>query len=443
MVKVCTGVLAIVLWGALPCVVSAQQCAWTLQSLPVVAGGVGNPSISSDGQRVAMLRFSDLMMQTVDVATGAAATQLSGWNPTLTADGNGLVFIDSTTNNLAMRRLDTFDIVSWPVGPVEPGFAVSADGRLIAFISDRSDLTGDERNPEHRRQAFVLDTSSGVVRQLSDSVTSVGQLSISGNGRRVAWVDDNVYIKLFNVDTAVVTDLSMGYAPSLNGDGTRVVYIVPAGTELRLFDLALGGDRVIATSDRGFGFPALSMDGSRVAFESSGNLVDNADLDNELFVAEIATGQLTQLTRGTGNFSGMEPHITADGRRVAFIDGRPLAGPNPDGRSQVLVATCATTSEPPVCQVGPAGPAGPQGPQGEPGPAGPRGPQGPAGPQGVPGLPGPQGPQGVGFTRGAVLFLQSGATAPTGFTKVGSMRLPMMDQDGKPSALNVELYVKQ
>jgi hypothetical protein len=42
-----------------------------------------------------------------------------------------------------------------------------------------------------------------------------------------------------------------------------------------------------------------------------------------------------------------------------------------------------------------------------------------------------------------VLFLKAGAVAPTGFTKIGSTRVPITDTDGKSGALELDVYVKQ
>jgi hypothetical protein len=219
--------------------------------------------------------------------------------------------------------------------------------------------------------------------------------------------------------------------------------VAGGGTELRLLDLGMGGDRVIANSDRGFGPPSLSADGWRVAFETSGNLLDNADLDSETYVVDLASGQLSQITRGTGNFIGMEPHITADGKRVVFIDQRLQGVPTPAGRAQVFLATCATASEPPVCQVGPPGPSGPQGPQGPAGPEGPMGSQGAQGPAGPEGPMGPQGRDGVGLTTGAVLFLRPGATPPAGFARIGTTKVPVLDDSGKLKSIDLEVFIKQ
>jgi hypothetical protein len=74
---------------------------------------------------------------------------------------------------------------------------------------------------------------------------------------------------------------------------------------------------------------------------SSGDIIgSNPDLDVELFVVDVGTGSVAQVTSGSGNFSMPIPGINGDGTRVAFADGRPLTGPNPEGNFEVFVATC-------------------------------------------------------------------------------------------------------
>ena len=471
MAKVCTGVFAVAIWCALPWTASAQQCAWTVQQLTSGPNGAGNPSINSDGQKVTVLRFGINVIQAIDVATLAVESHVGGWNPMLNGDGTRVAYIDQNTNNLAMRRLALFEDVSWPVGPVEAGPALSADANRVAFVSRRGDLTSDGRNPDQLPQVFVLETSTGLVRQLSDATgNSIYEVTISGNGRRIAWVEDGSSIKVFNTDTSEVSPLTTGFSPSLSGDGSRLVYISPTGAELRLRDVVAGSDTVIAVSDTGFGFPAISMDGTRVAFESSADFGGgNPDRDWEVFVADVATGHIAQVTNGSGNFSGMTARITADGRRIVYVDSR-AQDPNTGATPHVFMATCGTVSEPPGGQVGPPGPPGPQGPQGpqgEPGPMGPQGPQGApgpmgpqgppgeqglpgpsgpqglTGPQGLPGLTGPQGPPGIGLTDGAVLFLKPGAVPPAGFTKIGISKVQIIDETGKPTMLELYVYLKQ
>jgi hypothetical protein len=61
---------------------------------------------------------------------------------------------------------------------------------------------------------------------------------------------------------------------------------------------------------------------SVVAFEASADFGQNPDLDWEVFVVDVASGLIGQVTTGTGNFSGMTARITADGRRVVYVDSR-------------------------------------------------------------------------------------------------------------------------
>ena len=439
MKKVGTGVLAIVICGALPWAASAQQCTWTVQQMTSGQNGAGEPSISSDGRKIAVLRFTlgMPMIQTIDAATLAIESHVAGWHPALSSDASRVAYIDYNTNHLAMRRLALHDDVSWPVGPVESILAMSADANRVAFVSRRNDLTTDNRNPYQLPQVFLLETSTGLVRQLSDATgSSIYDVTISAAGRRTAWVEDYSTIKLFDMDTSEVRTVTSGYAPSLSGDGSHLAYIAPTGTELHLLDTTTASDRVLAVSDTGFGFPAISMDGTRVAFESSGDFGANPDRDWEVFVTDLATGSIGQVSSGTGNFSGMTPRLTADGKRVVYVDSR-AQDPTVGLRDHVFMGTCTTESEPPVCQVGPPGPPGPQGPQGDPGPMGPQGPQGPQGAQGnsrsrrTAGADGPAGiawahgaagPRGIGLTDGAVLFLKPGSVPPAGFVRIGTSK---------------------
>lgn len=102
-----------------------------------------------------------------------------------------------------------------------------------------------------------------------------------------------------------------------------------------------------------------------------------------------------------------------------------------------------------VAGAGVPGPPGPQGPAGPAGPAGPRGEQGmqglpgPAGPAGAQGPAGPQGPPGEGLPAGAVVMLSATATAPSGFVRIGTTKLPIVNTAGKAALVDVVIYLKQ
>ena len=89
--------------------------------------------------------------------------------------------------------------------------------------------------------------------------------------------------------------------------------------------------------------PAVSQDGSRIAFASSANpLGTNADGNSEIFLHDGETlRQITNTTPGDistrtvhGNFL---PSISDDGRFIAFSSNRDLAGQNGDGNLEIFI----------------------------------------------------------------------------------------------------------
>jgi Tol biopolymer transport system component len=216
--------------------------------------------------------------------------------------------------------------------------------RRIAFVSDRTDLTPLPGNPDQLPQKFVLDRSCGAIIQVSESTfetQNIDALAMSADGRRVVWVENSTQVKMSDVSAGPDMVVGAGFAPTMNADGTLVAFVRDVGDTLELFDTDTGSRTVALVADRGFGFPTLSADGRRIAFTSSSDLNSaNPDLDVEVFLLDLASGGVVQLTSGTGYF-GMSPlGITADGSRVVFNDERELVGPNPDGRGEIYLASC-------------------------------------------------------------------------------------------------------
>ncbi len=99
--------------------------------------------------------------------------------------------------------------------------------------------------------------------------------------------------------------------------------------------------------------PAISQDGSRIAFASKDDLLGtNADGNSEIFLYDGA--KLIQITKTTpasladrvtqGNF---QPSISDDGRFIAFSSNRDLANQNSDGNLEIFVydANAATFAQ--------------------------------------------------------------------------------------------------
>lgn len=99
--------------------------------------------------------------------------------------------------------------------------------------------------------------------------------------------------------------------------------------------------------------PTLAREGSLVGFSSNGDLTgQNPDGSFEVFLHDLATGQVSQVTNGAGCQSGtiglrgaQGPSVSEDGTRVAFLSTCDLTGGNPGGQQTVFLTdlTLGTT----------------------------------------------------------------------------------------------------
>jgi hypothetical protein len=120
------------------------------------------------------------------------------------------------------------------------------------------------------------------------------------------------------------------------------------------------------------------------------------------------------------------------------------AGPQgpegPAGATGATGAIGAAGAQGPQGDQGPAGPAGAAGPAGPIGPAGPTGATGATGSSGATGAVGPQGPQGEGLFSGAMIFLPTGSSAPSGYTFIG--RFDFTTATVPKSTIRLDMYRK-
>lgn len=90
---------------------------------------------------------------------------------------------------------------------------------------------------------------------------------------------------------------------------------------------------------------SLSADGSRLAFYSASDLTGgNADHNFEIFVYERATAQLRQVTDMPGGIQAggqQQPALSGDGSRLAFQRSRSAAAPRASGRRRWTWAPAA------------------------------------------------------------------------------------------------------
>lgn len=105
---------------------------------------------------------------------------------------------------------------------------------------------------------------------------------------------------------------------SMSPDASTVAFVNlhdRGDDELELLDVASGQRRQVATSSDTLGDPVWSPDGSQIAFwRAEGG-------DTHLFVLELTSGEITQLSAGT---TDVFPAWSADGAAVAFNRGGDL-----------------------------------------------------------------------------------------------------------------------
>jgi Tol biopolymer transport system component len=250
------------------------------------------------------------------------------------------------------------------------GPALSGDGRFVAFRSTASNLVPGDRN--HVQDVFVRDRRTGSTTRISvaddgsEANGKSGGAAISADGRIVAFwsnasnlVPDDTYGKtdVFVRDrlAGTTTRVSVSSAglqanapsrqPALSGDGAIVAFRSDAsnliahdtnGTgDIFARDRSTGETTRVSTTSRGAQpngrsrDPALNANGRFVAFRSeASNLVPHdTNRAGDIFVHDRKTGATTRVSvnssgRGAAGCGvtgcGCDPVLSADGRFVAF-----------------------------------------------------------------------------------------------------------------------------
>ena len=314
--------------------------------------GAATVDVSTDGRLVAFVSLARLTaadgntlqdIYVLERATGTIrleSTSVTGrtsngssQHPRLSGDGRYLVF-ETLATGLAEAPLEaassqvlrrdritgaTTLVSRTPAGAPGNGWSgipdISDDGRFVVFESRATDLVaGDDANLGGS-DIYLFDAADGVLRRIS--VTSAGEHlargqsatpAISGSGRVVAFSST---------------------APLDAPPGQREPRTYRRDVFLR--DLVDGATRRVSTSRDRDGpngdsyFPAISGDGSRVAFVSTATNLDDdarAKRQENVYVFDGRTPGLKLLSRsasgGSADGASRHPAISADGRYVLF-----------------------------------------------------------------------------------------------------------------------------
>ncbi len=356
-------------------------------AVPAAVGALGD---------VARLSLTSAGAQLAHAADGPVISA-DGTHALFTSVG---VFSDVTTGNMRQlfsRNLDTGRVtlasssatggaaasdVDDDPGRLSTPYGSSFDGRYVTFSSTAASLLPGDTNARER-DVFRKDLLSGAIviasrdvsgNQPSQGVT--GEPSISANGARVAFTsgtealtpDDHngvpdVYVADLRANTiTLVSRTASGTQspeatgrPSISADGRAVAFegtaaasvITPEDTDghadvyvVRLATRAITVASVPATSqsdNRGASLPALSGDGTRVAFVTAAAMAaGDTNAEDDVYVRDLPT---STTTRASATATTGRPAIAYDGQRVAFADAA-----TPVAVAATWVRTLATES---------------------------------------------------------------------------------------------------
>ena len=346
------------------------------------------PTTTSPGRGV-VLRYNVGSGSTDTVSTNAAVSVSApedAHNPVVTPDGRFVAFVangnpwaitntcilvwdaQTGTSVLASGNLTgtgtTNFICDWPT--------ITPDGRLVAFISNATNLVTNSLSGEFHLYARDLQAATTTLVDLGTNgvgsgITSMMQTRLSDDGGFIAFEapdgslvpdDSNKCSDVFVRDTTgAATELISERDPllpsdspngpstlsllSLSGEGSFVAFVSEADNlapndtngyrDVFVRDL-LGGCTLLvsadmsgATTGNGMSYdPAISADGRYVAFTTTAtNLVaGDTNAASDVFVRDLLNETTQLVSVNTNGFSGnrasYSPMISADGRAVLF-----------------------------------------------------------------------------------------------------------------------------
>lgn len=312
--------------------------------------GGGNAMISGDGTRIIFERGDRDTRYTTSWSTWIVdeqgpqprLLQKFAVRPYLSRDG--CVFSASTSDTI-VRNLCTGSITQIP-GHIAGNGPLTQNGTRLFFLSAFDIVHG--KNPDQSTELYSLDLASGDIRQLSSGVPccfvccdiEIRSFAISSSGERAVLEAPGLVpgnnperrSELFLIDTYAMSSKQLTYRPvdgqhpfgnirpTISGDGSTIAWLSDDGTMAwRLSDTL----PVSVTPDRA-DHPRLSFDGETIAYASTLDedpTVGNDDRTYEVFVRNLSSGEINQVTDTVGKFDGAGMTEGSDTLRDLVMSG--------------------------------------------------------------------------------------------------------------------------
>ena len=219
---------------------------------------------------------------------------------------------------------------AWPAGAMEPQ-RLTVDGRMkrdpVFLDPEGAELLYVSQDRPNRLRLMKLTLKEGQSTPLHpDETRSEFEPAVSADGRYLAYVQNRGNLSLAMVVHDLVenkiTELPPGggfsgmHSPTFTRDNRRILLSYPEDGRQSIFsvDLDCKNRQTIVTSVGVNNWPHCSPDGRQLVFSST------RDDDYELYTSRMDGSQSRRLT--TSPKQDIRPKFSPDGNRIAFTSGR-------------------------------------------------------------------------------------------------------------------------
>src|SRR5688572_6786664 len=211
---------------------------------------------------------------------------------------------------------------------VDPAW--SPDGKRVAFVSTRHDLSGE---------IYVMNADGTAVQRLTINVGEGGvdgSPSWSKDGKRIAFVStrDDLAGDIYTMNVADGSDVSRvtdfdgeDGDPAWSPDGKQIAFVSTresGGTgRTELYLVALDTRQVSRLTTEGVVIrdPSWAPGGKQIAFTTIGSPTGGEpfELSVDISVLNLDGNRLTRITGGPGGTDDSDPSWSSDGKLIAFF----------------------------------------------------------------------------------------------------------------------------